>query len=985
MEPFSQLSSLTGEVKPEEYILPHYKESYRLAIDALVDGGQQSYQEFLTNEKLGDFLSEEELAFITENAEKPPQVNPLDPCEDIQDDSSSTGTYWPVESDVETPDLDLGWPCFLPELSNKTNVDLYFHPPRQNCPTIKEVIRKSIQDARKVIAIVMDVFTDVDIFKEIVDASVRGVPVYLLLDEFQFKSFLTMAEKQEVQVQRLRNMRVRTIKGQEYLCRSGAKFHGALEQKFLLVDCHTVVYGSYSFMWSFEKINLSMVQVITGQLVECYDEEFRTLFARSAIPNIFSPENVAPDVRQERWQNGTSAVSAYVSHGQPFDKRDKLRHTLDTVYMKACGRQLNVTNNMGEMDSDETYQQRTFGYRPGPTGLNVQNRIQQLQSTETSNYLKRHSYAGEKQETPLYVQNRASNFGSSNWNVGRDGYGAPGRTDFKSKYNAFQGGGGEQFQKGRLTQPYHSSNMRKSFHGTDSHVHILQQNMPTLERTTKSFLRTWRIESYLNNSESPLEDCGDYPAAQYDGLEVTENKPNQMYPVHSRLRSSLVFKSTIPEQLETNSYASNASSSTMGRAQDKHHNSSANLYYSAVHRNPAVQTENRMRQDDFVQKRRSLQIYDATLGRTPAKNPDVLQQVEGCGYKRHSINEPKPSQDYIVNKDNSSYMYGTLGRRQPDKYMTSQGNNYTQNMHALQNLDGQSSTSQHSVKKEAENKTLSTSNWQPPPSRTMSATSLADSRQKEQNAGKANKESEGSPRFFKRSTNKIKSLLNLTDKSPKSKRSSNYNISDSSDILVSDDEDQKHRTNKEKNKLSTSTANSVKSIDSLGHSKINQKLQLKENLFSEEAPVSSVPRFSTEHLNNETDKEEKASAVISPATSSAVVNHQPETRKIHPENSSAVSQALQRNRPNDKRVYSRFESFCTFENQSSKPTDSREQTVTTGAMYTAEKNNSVSNHGITNATFVHHTSMGYPTYSHNDNKIGRFMQRFVGNFIHKHK
>ncbi|RXM33125.1 Protein FAM83B [Acipenser ruthenus] len=1006
MDSLSQLSSLTGEVKPEEYILPHYKESYRLAIDALVDGGRKTYQEFLTNEKLGDFLSEEELAFITQNAEKPPQVNPLDPCEDIQDDSSSTGTYWPVESDVETPDLDIGWPGFLPELSKKTNVDLYFHPPRQNCPTIKEVIRKSIQDARKVIAIVMDVFTDVDIFKEIVDASVRGVPVYILLDEFQFKSFLTMAEKQGVQVQRLRNMRVRTIKGQEYLCRSGAKFHGALEQKFLLVDCHTVVYGSYSFMWSFEKINLSMVQVITGQLVECYDEEFRTLFARSTIPNVFAPENVALDVKQERWQNGTNTVSSYVSHSQPFDKRDKLRHTLDTVYMKACGRQLNVANNMGDMDNNEKYQQRTFGYRPGPTGLNVQNRIQQLQSTETSNYSKRHSYAGEKEETPLYVQNRASNFGPSNWNVGRehDGYGAPGRTDFKSKFNAFQGGGGEQFQKGRLTQPYRS-NMRKSFHGTDNHVRTLQQNMPTLERTTKSFLRTWRIESYLNNSESPLEDCGDYPAAQYDGLEGIENKPNQMYPVHSRLRSSLVFKSTIPEQLETNSYASNLSTSTMSRSQDKHINSSANVYYAAVHRNPAMQTENRMRQDDFVQKRRSLQIYDdqkthmnyaankesfipvyATLGRTSAKNPDVLHQVEGYGYKRHSINEPKPSQDYSANKDNSSYMYGTLGRRQPDKYVTSQGNNHTQNKYALQNLDGQRSTSQHSVKMEAENNTLSTSNWQPPPSRTVSATSLADSKQEEQNAGKANKESEGSPRFFKRSTKKIKSLLNLTDKSPKSKRSSNYKICDSSDTLVSDDEDQKHKTNKENNKLSTSTANSVKSIDSLGHSKINQKLQLKENHFSEKVADSSAPRFSTEQLNSETDKEQKTSAVVSPAASSTVVHHQPETRKVHPENSSAVSQALQRNRPIDKRVYSRFESFCTFENHSSKPTDSREQTATTGAMYTAEKNkNVISDHGRTNAASAHHTPMGYQTYSHNDNKIGRFMQRFVGNLIHKHK
>ncbi|MBN3286707.1 FA83B protein, partial [Polyodon spathula] len=922
MESLSLLSSLKGEFKPEDYILPHYKESYRLAIDALVAGGRESYQEFLTNERLADFLSEEELAFITENAEKPPQVNQSSGCEDIHDDSSSTGMYWPVESDVETPELDLGWPGFLPELSNKTNVDLFFQPPRQNCPTIKEVIRKSIQDARKVIAIVMDVFTDVDIFKEVVDASIRGVPVYLLLDELQFHRFICMAEKQGVEVQRLRNMRVRTIKGQEYLCRAGAKFHGVLKQKFLIVDCHTVVYGSYSFMWSFEKINLSMVQVITGQLVECYDEEFRTLFARSTIPNIFTPDNVALDIKQERWQNGTNTVCSYFSHSQPFERRDKLRHTLDTVYMKACGRQLNLSNTMGNMDNDDTYQQSTFGYRPGPTGLNIQNRIQQLQSTETSNYMKRHSYAGQKQETPSYVQNMSSNFGSSNWNVAAEnyGYGVPGRTYFMSKYNAFQGGCGKQFQKGRLTQPYLSSDMRKSFHGTDNHVRTLHQNMPSFEHTTKSFLRTWRIESYLNNTEFPLEDSGDYvdyPAVHYDVLEEKETKQNQMYPMHSRIRSSLVFKSTIPEQPESNSFTTISSTSTKVGSQHNQANSSVNMFYPAVYRNPFMQTENRMREDDFMQKKRNIQIYD----------------------------DQKTNVNYVANKELFTPMYATL-----------------------------------------ENKTLSTSNWQPPPSRTVSVTSLANARQQEQNPRKAVKESEGSPHFFKRSTKKIKSLLNLTDKSPKSKSGSNYKICDSSDTLVSDDEDQKYKKNKDKNKLSTSTANSVKSIDSLGHCKINQKLQLKDSHFLENVGDSSAPRFSTEQLKYETDKEEKTNPIVSAATSSTVVHHQPETSKIHHENSSSVSQALQRNRLSEKRVYSRFEPFCTFEKQSSKPTNSGEQGVTTGAIYTTEKNKSMfRDHGRTNSTYALHTSTRYPTYSHNDNKIGRFMQRFVGNLIHKHK
>ncbi len=58
--------------------------------------------------------------------------------------------------------------------------------------------------ALQVIAIAMDKFTDVDIFKEAVDASIRGVAVYVLLDDFHLKSFLTMAENQDVKIQQLR-------------------------------------------------------------------------------------------------------------------------------------------------------------------------------------------------------------------------------------------------------------------------------------------------------------------------------------------------------------------------------------------------------------------------------------------------------------------------------------------------------------------------------------------------------------------------------------------------------------------------------------------------------------------------------------------------------------------------------------------------------------------------------------------------------------
>uniref|UniRef100_A0A8K9UH27 Scaffolding anchor of CK1 domain-containing protein n=1 Tax=Oncorhynchus mykiss TaxID=8022 RepID=A0A8K9UH27_ONCMY len=285
-----------------EYIQPHYKESYRLAIYALVSGGRDAYQEYLKAEQLSDFLSEEEVIFILDNAELPvPEDEDYEAGKRKSEENViAPSTYFPTESDEEVPDLDLGWP----EVTNEnveTNISLLFHPPRHNTPTIKETIRKQIQDARQVIAIAMDVFTDVDIFKEIVNATTRGVMVYILLDDFQFKSFLNMAKSAG-------NLRVRTVKGQQYMCRSGAKFHGSLEQRFLLVDCKTVLYGTYSFMWSFEKINLSMVLVVTGQLVGSYDEEFRRLFARSTLPNSLN-----------RWKIDSYLNNSDATLGEPVD------------------------------------------------------------------------------------------------------------------------------------------------------------------------------------------------------------------------------------------------------------------------------------------------------------------------------------------------------------------------------------------------------------------------------------------------------------------------------------------------------------------------------------------------------------------------------------------------------------------------------------------------------------------------------------------
>ncbi|KAK1885691.1 Protein FAM83B [Dissostichus eleginoides] len=301
------------------YIQPHYKETYRLAIYALLCGGQEAYEEFLRVEQISHFLSEEEIQFILEHAELPV----------LEDDDSSEGkkvtdeaspsTYFPTESDEEVPDLDLGWPE-IPLEGAETSISLLFNPPRLNTPTIKEVVRKQIQEARLCIAIAMDVFTDVDIFKEIVTATLRGVVVYILLDQSQIRSFLNMSKRVGINIQDLKKLRVRTVPGLRYQCRSGVKFSGDLEQRFILVDCRTVLFGTYSYTWAFEKINHSMVLVITGQLVGSYDEEFRRLYARSTVPAVLSKEKSSIQLLKEGVTLGSpnsSQLSLHQIHMRP--------------------------------------------------------------------------------------------------------------------------------------------------------------------------------------------------------------------------------------------------------------------------------------------------------------------------------------------------------------------------------------------------------------------------------------------------------------------------------------------------------------------------------------------------------------------------------------------------------------------------------------------------------------------------------------------
>lgn len=676
-------------------------------------------------------------------------------------------------------------------------------------------------------------------------------------------------------------------------------------------------------MWSCEKIHLNMVQVITGGLVESYDEEFRTLYARSNIPVEFQSQDVLPDRRL----NGKT--ENFFGHPmRTFERKDHLRHTLDSVYRQTCERQA--------------------GFKSTVEDLPIPHHSRFLQDALEFN--KRHSYAGERREPSHIMQ--YPRYGTSNWNVAED------IRHYGGNYPAVMD---NPYENPRLNLLNRSANVRQSYHGQDKQVLSMQQNLPSLANTSKSFLRSWRIESYLNNYDAPVGESYDY-LDQYE----MENKPVPAMP--SRLRSSLVFRSIIPEDSEPSSYM-NESSACRG---DQFGIQPGAQYYSSTQRNQTDFMDNRVQTDDYMLKRRSIQVPDhsrnnfgsardilyASLGRAKSrfqvKEPELPQDNL---YKRHSVADPRHSTYNSNNKESSSHVYGHLLKNQTENNTVVENlksGGYSQNL-----KDGPHRSISHYDFKTAESNEVQRAIWQEPPARTVSTTVLEV---EDINQNKSNVIS--SPRFFKKSTQKIKSLLNIPEKrdsSPKRKNTSSLKIGGSSDTIISDDNEHKAQQDEKKQ---SSTAISMKSTDSSMLKRTNGRISGNEYPAAVLTGESSAPRFSTEELHSD-------GSVKAPDRLSS--NSQDNRRNLV---QSTTSQ-WQRQQVGVNRVYSRFEPLCSFD---IKRTSSGQGT--TASINKAERyRSSFITRG--NASTDHSNHIGQHAHGH-ENKLGRFIQR-VGNFIHKNK
>ncbi|XP_015259855.1 PREDICTED: protein FAM83C-like [Cyprinodon variegatus] len=295
-KPLGKLASRLEEVKNpwregSKLELSH-NEAARLATDALLEHGEKEYRRVLAEERELNFLSPLEIRYISKHAaSKTPDTDSCTDRDDGDTDAVSeltSGTYFPMMSDYEPPLLELGWPE-TPARFGPSDTQIYFQ--RDKSQNIKDLIRSMINKAKKVIAVVMDIFTDVDLMCDLMEASnKRRVPVYILLDEKNLSYFTDMCVALDIQNSHLMNMRIRSVCGDTYCTRGGKKFTGQVLEKFMIIDCEEVIAGSYSFTWLSAQVHSNMVMHFSGVITDSFDKEFRCLYADSQIIDRFNPE-----------------------------------------------------------------------------------------------------------------------------------------------------------------------------------------------------------------------------------------------------------------------------------------------------------------------------------------------------------------------------------------------------------------------------------------------------------------------------------------------------------------------------------------------------------------------------------------------------------------------------------------------------------------------------------------------------------------------
>ncbi|XP_033009062.1 protein FAM83C [Lacerta agilis] len=308
-----------------------HSETARLAVDAFLEQGEGGYRQAITKEKELPFLSTLDMDYMSQHSQSI-TGSPIKrresglTREDSGDGASllsgvTSGTYFPFMSDIDPPDLELGWPE-VPTVSSfgQTEVTLYFQ--RDKTHNVKELLRSLIGKAKTVIAIMMDLFTDMEILSDLMEASSRRrVPVYLILDEKNLRHFAEMCNKMDLTMDDFPNMRIRCVSGDTYYSKAGKKLTGQALEKFVLIDGEEVLAGTYSFTWLCSQVHTGLVTHFKGKIVEDFDREFRCIYAESRSVNKLSIPKA---------ENSTPSPHRLLQKLEPVSKRIQMNESETT-------------------------------------------------------------------------------------------------------------------------------------------------------------------------------------------------------------------------------------------------------------------------------------------------------------------------------------------------------------------------------------------------------------------------------------------------------------------------------------------------------------------------------------------------------------------------------------------------------------------------------------------------------------------------------
>ncbi|XP_067093538.1 protein FAM83A [Osmerus mordax] len=289
-----RLLDIRSPTSPVALLDLSHNENIRLATDALLDQGRQAYQEVLAREGEVDFLSSEEKRYILESAreqscgvceaEEGGDGVGSTPSEFLQSDDQSC---CPLVSESNIPTLEDSCQArFGHHLQGTPSVEVCFQSDRAT--SMKDLVREFISKSTKEVAIVMDTFTDVEVFCDILEAMKRGASVHLLLDHLNVALFENMCGDLHISCTHLTNMSVRSVRGETYCSKSGRKVTGQIKEKFIILDSIEVLAGSYSFTWLSWQVHRNLAAIFKGSAVQPFHQEFTRLYACSQpIPGLY--------------------------------------------------------------------------------------------------------------------------------------------------------------------------------------------------------------------------------------------------------------------------------------------------------------------------------------------------------------------------------------------------------------------------------------------------------------------------------------------------------------------------------------------------------------------------------------------------------------------------------------------------------------------------------------------------------------------------